>query len=118
MVETKERASEEARAFDVSALAAARSSHLDAVVTPRLSLRRQIGHFVLHYFAMCLPMCIGFAVGDVVFFSAAGLFGYSHPFMQLPELSVIVVTFNMTAPMVAWMLFRGMPRRPTAEMAA
>lgn len=25
---------------------------------------------------------------------------------------------TMTAPMVAWMLFRGMPRRPTAEMAA
>lgn len=24
----------------------------------------------------------------------------------------------MTAPMVAWMLFRGMPRRGTAEMAA
>jgi hypothetical protein len=24
----------------------------------------------------------------------------------------------MTAPMTAWMLFRGMPRRPTAEMSA
>jgi biotin transporter BioY len=26
--------------------------------------------------------------------------------------------FNMTAPMAGWMLFRGMPRRPTAEMSA
>jgi hypothetical protein len=63
-------------------------------------------------------MCIGFAVGDLVYFWAAGQFGYSEPFRELPELSVAVVTFTMTAPMVAWMLFRGMPRRETTEMAA
>jgi len=67
---------------------------------------------------MCLPMCIGFGIGDLVYFWTAGRFGYSEPFSQLPELSVLVVTFNMTAPMTAWMLFRGMPRRPTAEMSA
>ena len=44
-------------------------------------------------------------------------FGYSEPFSELPELSVLVVTFTMTAPMVAWMLFRGMPSRETTEMA-
>jgi hypothetical protein len=63
-------------------------------------------------------MCIGFAVGDLVYFWAAGRFGYSEPFSELPVLSVLVVTFTMTAPMVAWMLYRGMPRRETAEMAA
>lgn len=31
---------------------------------------------------------------------------------------MLVITFNMTAPMAAWMLFRGMPRRATAEMSA
>jgi hypothetical protein len=67
---------------------------------------------------MCAPMCIGFAVGDLVYFWAAGQFGYSEPFTELPVLSVLVVTFTMTAPMVAWMRFRGMPRRETAEMAA
>ena len=92
--------------------------YLDTAVVPRVSRRRQTGHFVVHYFEMCLPMCIGFAVGDLVYFWAAGLFGYSHPFSELPELSVLVVTFTMTAPMAAWMLFRGMPRRPTAEMSA
>jgi hypothetical protein len=74
------------------------------------------GHFLRHYFEMCAPMCVGFAVGDVVYFWAAGQFGYSEPFLELPELSVAVVTFAMTAPMVAWMLFGGM--RETAEMAA
>lgn len=63
-------------------------------------------------------MCIGFALGDLAYFWAAGLLGYSEPFRQLPELSLAVVTFNMTAPMAAWMLFRGMPRRATTEMSA
>jgi hypothetical protein len=92
--------------------------HIDRVVAPRFRFSGQIGHFAWHYFEMCAPMCIGFAVGDLVYFGAAGQFGYSEPFRQLPELSVLVVTFTMTAPMVGWMLFRGMRRGPTAEMAA
>ena len=55
-------------------------------------------------------MCIGFAVGDLVYFWEEQQ-GYSEPFKQLPELSVLVVTLTMTVPMTAWMLFRGMPRR-------
>jgi hypothetical protein len=62
-------------------------------------------------------MCLGFAVGDLVYFWAAGLFGYSEPFSELPVLSVLVVTFSMTVPMTAWMLFRGMPRRAIVEMS-
>ena len=80
--------------------------------------RGRFVRFTLHFFEMCAPMCVGFAVGDLIYFWAASKFGYSHPFKDLPELSVLVVTFTMTAPMVAWMLYRGMPRRPIAEMAA
>jgi hypothetical protein len=82
------------------------------------SRRGRFGRFTLHFFEMCAPMCVGFAIGDLIYFWAAGKFGYSHPFKDLPELSVVVVTFTMTAPMVAWMVYRGMPRRPVAEMAA
>jgi hypothetical protein len=90
-----------------------------AALTPATPGRgRQTAHFLRHYLEMCAPMCIGFALGDLVYFWAAGRFGYSEPFTQLPELSVAVVTFTMTAPMVAWMLLRGMPRRETTEMAA
>ena len=78
----------------------------------------RVGRFVLHFFEMCAPMCVGFAIGDLIYFWAADKFGYSQPFKELPELSVVVVTFTMTAPMVAWMAYRGMPRRPIAEMAA
>ena len=76
------------------------------------------GHFVLHFFEMCMPMCIGWAVGDAIYFALADQLGSSDPFTEWPQLSLAIVTFNMTAPMVAWMRFRGMGRRPTAEMAA
>jgi hypothetical protein len=79
---------------------------------------RQLGHFLRHYLEMCAPMCIWFALGDLAYFWASARFGYSEPFSELPELSVLVVTFTMTAPMVVWMRFRGMPRRETTEMAA
>jgi hypothetical protein len=63
-------------------------------------------------------MCIGFAIGDALYFWLAGLAGYSKPFSQLPELSVLVVTVSMTAPMTAWMFYRRMPHRPVHEMSA
>ena len=63
-------------------------------------------------------MCIGFAVGDAVYFAVAGALDYSEPFSELPALSVLVVTISMTAPMTAWMLYRGMPRRAVWEMTA
>lgn len=97
---------------------AARADGVAAEAGPAISRRKQTAHFVWHFFEMCAPMCIGFAAGDLVYFWAAEQQGYSEPFRQLPELSVLVVTFTMTAPMVAWMLVRGMPRRETTEMAA
>jgi hypothetical protein len=89
--------------------------HADVAAVSSL---KQIGHFALHFAEMCAPMCIGFAVGDVLYFWLASLAGYSEPFSELPYLSVLVVTVSMTAPMTAWMLHRGMPRRPIAEMSA
>src|SRR5919108_1811156 len=83
-----------------------------------VSRRPRAAHFVRHFFEMCAPMCIGFAVGDVAYFWAADRLGYPDPFRQLPELSVVVVTFTMTAPMTAWMVFRHMPRRAITEMSA
>jgi hypothetical protein len=92
------------------------AAHIAAA--PSLSIRRQVGNFVRHYVEMCVPMCIGFALGDLVYFAIAGWFGYSEPFSDLPLFSVVLVTFTMTAPMVAWMRFRGMRARPVVEMAA
>ncbi len=91
---------------------------METALAPRLSLLGRVGRFVLHYFEMCIPMCIGFAIGDLVYFSIARGLGYSEPFTELPVLSVLLVTFTMTAPMTAWMLYRCMPRRAVWEMSA
>jgi hypothetical protein len=44
-----------------------------AAVTPAstISRSRRTAHFLRHYLEMCAPMCIGFAVGDLVYFWAA-----------------------------------------------
>ncbi|MGH3077221.1 MAG: hypothetical protein ACRDPZ_03465 [Gaiellaceae bacterium] len=91
---------------------------METALAPGVRWRGRVGRFLLHYFEMCIPMCIGFAIGDLVYFWVAGLFGYSEPFTDLPTLSVLVVTFSMTAPMTAWMLYRGMPRQAVREMSA
>ena len=46
------------------------------------------GHFVLHFFEMCMPMCIGWAVGDAIYFAIAEPLGSSDPFGDWPELSL------------------------------
>jgi len=97
-------------------LAAGRAPDAPVTLHPRIG--RQIGNFALHLIEMCIPMCIGFAIGDVLYFWIANLAGYSEPFRQLPVLSVVLVTTFMTLPMVAWMRYRRMGRRTTAEMAA
>jgi hypothetical protein len=83
-----------------------------------VSLPRRAGHFVQHFFEMCVPMCIGFALGDLLYFWLAGLAGYSEPFSELPVLSTTLVTVFMTAPMAAWMRYRRMPRGAIIEMSA
>jgi len=81
------------------------------------SRKQQLGRFALHFGEMCIPMCVGFMVGDAIYFLIAELAGYSQPFSDLPALSVFVVTFNMTAPMVAWMRYRHHDPRMIREMA-
>ena len=95
-----------------------RQVELESRAAPRIGSTQQVWQFVRHYVEMCAPMCIGFMVGDAVYFAIAGAFGYSEPFSELPTLSVVVVTCAMTLPMVAWMRFRGMDGRAMLEMAA
>ncbi len=78
---------------------------------------RGAGHFVRHLLEMCAAMCIGVAVLDLPFLGAARFVGYTDPIHQLPELTALVVAFNMTLPMAAWMRYRGMAWRPIAQMS-
>lgn len=75
-------------------------------------------HFILHFLEMCAAMCLGMMVLGIPFRWVAGALGYSDPISQIPEWSSLVIAFNMTLPMAAWMLYRGMDWRPTLEMSA
>ncbi|SRR6266498_2387733 len=83
-----------------------------------LSVAIKLWYFARHFLEMCAAMCIGAAVLGVVYSWAAGLAGVSNPYVRFPELSALVLAFNMTAPMVVWMRFRGMAWVPIAEMSS
>ena len=89
-----------------------------AVHQASLPVPAKVWQFVRHFLEMCAAMCIGAAVLGVVYTWAAGLFGITNPYLRFPELSALVLAFNMTTPMVAWMRFRGMAWVPIAEMSA
>ncbi len=78
----------------------------------------KVARFALHGLEMCAAMCIGLAALDPLYGWLAAQAGVPNPYLRLPELSVAVVAFNMTLPMVLWMRFRGMDWRLNAEMAA
>lgn len=75
---------------------------------------RNLFAFVRHFAEMCISMCVGVGLTLVVLAVLGG-----HAFRTTyPELSLVLVALTVTAPMTAWMLIRGMPRRATLEMSA
>jgi hypothetical protein len=75
---------------------------------------RRWGRFALHYVEMIIAMFAGmFGLGLLQ--SAVGL-GVSAT--EQPELWYLVMAFNMSAGMAAWMRFRGHGWAPTLEMCA
>lgn len=93
-----------------SARAVARDGPVSVVLRPTL-------RFLAHYLEMCAVMCIGGVLLSVLFFEGAVLLGYDDLPQRAPELSVLVVAFNLSLPMAWWMRYRGMAWRPTLEMA-
>jgi hypothetical protein len=79
---------------------------------------RGAARFGLHLLEMCAIMCIGIAVLDVPFLAAAKSAGVSDPATQLPELTALVVAFNMSLPMALWMRVRHHHKRCIQEMSA
>jgi hypothetical protein len=84
---------------------------------PQLSRLAQVGHFLRHFLEMCVAMCLGGSILNLLVFGAAGQLGYPTLRYQFPELALLVVAVNYTLPMVGWMWLRGMAWRPNLEMA-
>lgn len=90
---------------------------MDAVATARLSLRRQSWDFVRHFLEMCISMCAGGAILSLIVLGIPALTWGLNIREQFPDLSLLLIALLLTLPMAAWMLLRGMPRRPTLEMS-
>lgn len=73
-------------------------------------------HFLRHFGEMLAAMLAGMVVlggaAEVVFAAAGSSYSSASG-----TLMVLVMGFNMTVPMVAWMSYRGHPRRHNVEMA-
>ena len=89
-----------------------------ALASGTLGLGSQIWNFGRHFLEMCIAMCAGGSVLNLLLFRAGpSLIGYADPRVQFPELSLLVIAAIYLLPMVAWMRFRGMAWRPIAEMS-
>jgi hypothetical protein len=88
-----------------------------AVATRTIGLGTQIWNFARHFAEMCIAMCVGGSILYAAFFSAAGAVGHPNLRDEAPQLASLATAVIYALPMAAWMLFRGMDRRPTLEMS-
>jgi hypothetical protein len=75
-------------------------------------------HFARHLLEMIVSMMIGMFVGAAIFLTATGGLTPVQGMTRYPVLFVLVMAFAMTAPMIAWMRFRGHGARSCYEMTA
>ena len=74
-------------------------------------------YFVRHLVEMLVSMHVGMMVGAFLFALAVGA-SVDEARRQHTLAYLVVMAFAMTAPMVAWMLYRGHSWRSSGEMAA
>jgi flagellar biosynthetic protein FliP len=74
--------------------------------------------FFRHLAEMSIAMFLGMGIGGALFTGILATQGIVFSAARYPELFVLVMGFNMTLPMVAWMRHRGHGWRSSAEMAA
>lgn len=82
------------------------------------STARQVWNFTRHFLEMCIAMCLGGgALNALVFVVGPAQLGYPDLRTTAPGLALLVIACLYTAPMAAWMRFRGMAWRPILEMS-
>jgi cytochrome bd-type quinol oxidase subunit 2 len=93
-------------------------------VSPAQALAPEVGHqrhlspFWRHFLEMLGAMVVGMIATGAIFLSIVGLKTWDQVTIQYPTQALVAMAGGMSIPMVAWMLYRGMGRRNTFEMAA
>jgi heavy metal-binding protein len=85
--------------------------------TYTVSFPTAIRRFALHFLEMCIVMCAGGAVLNIAVFGAAALLGHANLVAQAPELSILIITADLTLAMAGYMALRGHPVRHNVEMS-
>jgi hypothetical protein len=93
------------------------ASH-DQLVSPGVYHKRHLSHFWRHFLEMLAAMAVGMLATGAIFVSIVGLKSWDEVTTQYPTQALFAMAVGMTVPMVAWMLYRGMGRRNSFEMAA
>lgn len=86
--------------------------------TKQQSIFSRVVYFILHFVEMCVVMCVGLVIFDLLLARVGSLFRYSQPDLQLPELSTVALAIWFTLIMIAWMRLRRHEWRTTLEMAS
>jgi hypothetical protein len=89
-------------------------------VATRKQHKRYIPPFWRHFLEMNIAMWVGMGLGVVIFGLLFAAFGTSRDEIRLhhPAYILLLMVFEMTVAMVAWMRYRGHGWRGCAEMAA
>jgi hypothetical protein len=74
--------------------------------------------FWRHFLQMLAVMMVGMIVSAAVLLTFVGLKTWDEVTTQYGTQALVVMAVGMTVPMVAWMLYRGMGRKNSYEMAA
>ncbi len=85
---------------------------------PEAHHQRHLPSFWRHFLQMLAAMMVGMIATGAIFVSVVGLKTWDQVTLQYPAQALLAMAAGMTIPMVAWMLFRGMGRRNSCEMAA
>jgi NhaP-type Na+/H+ or K+/H+ antiporter len=85
---------------------------------PEVHHQRHLPAFWRHFLQMLAAMMVGMIATGAIFLSIVGLKTWEQVTVQYPTQALLAMAVGMTIPMVAWMLFRGMGRRNSYEMAA
>ncbi|HXJ63139.1 MAG TPA: hypothetical protein VNN79_05250 [Actinomycetota bacterium] len=98
------------------------SGHAVEAVSPSTSTtarhsRRHIPPFWRHFLEMLAAMAVGMVATGAIFLSIVGLKTWPEVITQYPTQALLAMAAGMTLPMVGWMLYRGMGRRNSVEMA-
>jgi hypothetical protein len=80
--------------------------------------KRRISPFWRHYLQMAAVMGVGMFASGAILVSIVGLKTWDEVTTQYPNQALLAMAAGMSIPMVAWMLFRGVGRRSSYEMAA